>query len=164
MAFMHLGKQSLDEGKRECRSHVRDFKRCSGIPPSCWFNGIARSLSRASPHPQLRLRTADGIHPVCACVGAEAHLFCRGSVLTGCNLQMLRPVGFIGTPLPSHYATLCPPLFSPSPAGPPPPIRLRSVPLRSSSLLVAPRRSYFHPPIRARPWYVARDYRQLTYT
>lgn len=70
---------------------------------------------------------------------------------------MLRPVGFIGTPLPSHYATLCPPLFSPPPAGPTasnrPPASLRTAPC-----------SHFHPPIPARPWYVARDYRQLTYT
>lgn len=70
---------------------------------------------------------------------------------------MLRPVGFIGTPLPSHYATLCPPLFSPPPAGP-------TASLTGPASLRSASRSHFHPPIPARPWYVARDYRQLTYT
>lgn len=110
----------------------------SGIPPSCWFNEITRSFSRASVHPQVRLGPW---YTLCVHAWGQAHLFCRGSVLTGCNLQMLRPVGFIGTPLPSHYATLCPPLFSPPPASP---RRLsgyvprRSAPCRSSPFVFSP--------------------------
>lgn len=100
-----------------------------------------RSLSLSFSCERRCIRCLVPRYTLCVHSWGQAHLFCRGSVLTGCNLQMLRPVGFIGTPLPSHYATLCPPLFSPPPAGP---RRLsgyvphRSAPRRASPLAFSP--------------------------
>lgn len=73
----------------------------------------------------------------------QAHLFCRGSVLTGCNLQMLvGPVGFIGISLPSHYTTLLPSVIF---------FSIRCGTRRQSPVSSAARLPYvahhFHPPI-----------------
>lgn len=143
MTFMRLVRQTI--AGREGNENVgltfgvsrRVFERRSGIPSSYWFNGIARSLSRASPHPQLRPRTADaGVHPVCACVGAGSFILPRISIdrlqftnAETCWIYRHSATLSLRNPLPSV-------IFS-STRRPPPPIRLRSVPLRSSPLLAA---------------------------
>jgi len=135
--------------------------RRSGTLPSCWFNGIARSLSLTSciHNSQVRLGPWT-VHSVCACVGAGSFILPRISIdrlqftnAETCWIYRHSATLSLRNPLPSV-------IFS-STRWPPPSIRLRSAPFHSSPLI---RRSHFHPPIRARPWYVARDYRQLTYT
>lgn len=111
------------------------------------------------PHSIVRLGPRT-VHPVCACVGAGSFILPRISIdrlqftnAETCWIYRHSATLSLRNPLPSV-------IFS-STRWPPPPIRLRSAPFHSSPLT---RRSHFHPPIWARPWYVARDYRQLTYT
>lgn len=132
-----------------------------------WRGGLVRvGLTRFNRPPPTYPRYCSGT--VCdhgferyACVGAGSFIY-RGSVLAGCNLQMLGPAGFIGAPLPSHYNPLPSVIFplalhpsslptSPTPAGP--------------TYNSSPRARYISTLQSVGLGYnSARDYRQLTYT
>lgn len=70
--------------------------------------GLTRSAATAISTVLLRDRITGQCY---ACVGAGSFIY-RGSVLAGCNLQMLGPAGFIDAPLPSHYNPLPSVIFS----------------------------------------------------
>lgn len=131
-----------------------------------WRGGLVRvgltRFNRPPPtYPRYCSGTCDHGFERYACVGAGSFIY-RGSVLAGCNLQMLGPAGFIGAPLPSHYNPLPSVIFplalhpsslptSPTPAGP--------------TYNSSPRARYISTLQSVGLGYnSARDYRQLTYT
>lgn len=97
--------------------------------------GLTRFKRPPPTYPRYCSGTCDHGFERYACVGAGSFIY-RGSVLAGCNLQMLGPAGFIGAPLPSHYNPLPSAIFPPC------------FPLLQ---LVSSGSLHFHPPI-GRPW------------
>lgn len=122
--------------------------------------GLTRFKRPPPTYPRYCSGTCDHGSERYACVGAGSFIY-RGSVLAGCNLQMLGPAGFIGAPLPSHYNPL-PSVIFPLALHP---SSLPTSPQAQLAQLVSSGSLHFPPSNRpALGINSARDYRQLTYT
>lgn len=108
--------------------------------------GLTRFKRPPPTYPRYCSGTCDHGSERYACVGAGSFIY-RGSVLAGCNLQMLGPAGFIGAPLPSHYNPL-PSVIFPLALHP---SSLPTSPQAQLAQLVSSGSLHFHPPI-GRPW------------